>query len=740
MVAPSEQDVFGIGALVNNTYRIEKVLGRGGMGEVYLARHEVTEERFAIKVMRSEVTDNEMGVELMKREQAVRAVYHPAIIRYSELGRTERGDIYLVMDYVDGIPLDARFRETPLTPGETLALARRLAEGLAACHERGVIHRDLSPDNVLLRDGRLDEAVIIDFGIAKDTKKGDSTVIGGQFAGKYTYAPPEQFRGQVDARSDLYALGMTLLAAVRGRAPKFGQNDFEVFENKARPLDLSDLPEPLRQVIEEMTDPDPALRPASAGALIELIDALTGREVQHPRRREPEPEATVIAPATRPPSRPPAGGASRGPSAQPRTPADADRGGGGGTLAAVLVLLLAVVGAGIGAWRLGLLDEAIEDISGPPLVEPYRFAAGASPDGRIALSGFAPDAAEAGRIAAHLAETYGADPSALSLEPGAGAPVEDFAGAMLALMRALEPMEGWSLALEGRELAVSGTAPDAAAGEDIRAALAALARESGLALETDIADGPLRLDPDAVASAVAGRSGCGPLTLTPPEGGAYALGERVAVAGAVPDAARLEALRETLERRIGDRPLALRVDVLNEPVCLVRSLLPAQGRAELSIWLGQGEAGTERENPRGTYSVGENPLIDVRLPERASWGHLHVAAVDVTGTVFHMLPNTYVPGTRLADLGRVEDGVRRVRVAHSMAERAEDPSVIAFQVNENFGKTLIIAFHTEEPLFDELRPISESAEAFAEALEARIAARPLDGAEFATRLIDTRID
>ncbi len=792
MASPRPQDVFETGELVNNTYRIERVLGRGGMGEVYLASHDVTNEQFAIKVMRSELTDNELGVELMKREQAVRTVYHDAVIKYFELGRTANRDIYLVMDFVEGEPLDKLFKHKPMSVEEVLSMGRAVAAGLAACHEQNVIHRDLSPDNILLRGNRIDQPVIIDFGIAKSTAANAQTVIGDQFAGKYTYAPPEQFRGHVDERSDLYALGMTMLAAFRGRAPDFGSNDFQVFENKARPLDLSDVPEPLRSVLADLTDPDPNRRPVKADVLVERIDAVTAALVSDertmiapgavsdrtvvgsvapraravPRPAPPGPggeaplelsQATRIAPpiqTRRPepayedraeihPTRGPrggrndrAGGGGRddgGARSRRREREEEPRRRGGGMM--ILLLLLLLIGGGVGAWFSGL----IPGLGGPQVVDPYQFRASLSEDGRISVSGYVPDGEARSRIDAFFTSTYQAADVADALSLGAGAPTPDLASDVLRILGALEPLLDWTMTLEANRVRAEGLAPDTQTARAVEAALAALDGRGGLSLFADISAGPRILTDDALADVLA-RGGCGPLTLAPTPPGGVPLDGSVTINGSVANGAAGLELRERLQEAIGSRTLDLRIEVLNRPVCAVRQLLPPVAQSDLRIWFGFGGGGADRPNPSGAYAVGENPLIDIRLPLEASWGHLHVTAVDVTGAVFHLMPNTYRPTTLLEELGEVVGGERQVRVAHTVAARAADPTLPAFVIDETFGKTLVVAFHTREPLFDTLRPIAESSESFAAALEDRIARLPLTEAEIATRMIDTRID
>ena len=135
-----------------------------------------------------------------------------------------------------------------------------------------IVHRDLSPDNIILRDGDPSQAVIIDFGIAKDTNAGARTIVGNDFAGKYEYAAPEQLNGRAEARSDLYALGASLLATFRGQVPDVGGSPGEVVTRKQQPLDTTGVPEPLRGLIDDLTQPDPARRPPSAAAVVAEIE------------------------------------------------------------------------------------------------------------------------------------------------------------------------------------------------------------------------------------------------------------------------------------------------------------------------------------------------------------------------------------------------------------------------------------------------------------------------------------
>ena len=155
----------------------------------------------------------------------LRTIRHDAIVAYDGVFRDENGRLYLVMEFVDGPSLSKVIKQGALPPAQVRQLRDRLADGLAAAHEKGVIHRDLSPDNVILPGGDLTKAKIIDFGISKMADPEAKTIVGDDFAGKYSYVSPEQvglYGGKVDPRSDIYSLGLVLAAAAMRRAPRHG--------------------------------------------------------------------------------------------------------------------------------------------------------------------------------------------------------------------------------------------------------------------------------------------------------------------------------------------------------------------------------------------------------------------------------------------------------------------------------------------------------------------------------------
>lgn len=252
-----------------DNFTIEASIGRGGMSEVYRARNH-TGKAVALKILRPEVVDRTSLNLLLHQEAELRKVNHPAVVEYLICQQAEhrgRTFIFIVMDYVDGPTLKSLSQQIGPVPADALLkVARRIGQGLVAVHERRIFHRDISPDNIVLRNSDPSEAVLIDFGIALNEGAGGPSVIGDRFAGKQRYAAPEQFDGRVSGKSDLYSLGLTLLAAARGDPRAVDERDSE-----GRPI-TEGLEPRLAYVIERLTGPKPQDRLPSAYGLTHLFD------------------------------------------------------------------------------------------------------------------------------------------------------------------------------------------------------------------------------------------------------------------------------------------------------------------------------------------------------------------------------------------------------------------------------------------------------------------------------------
>ena len=255
------------GTTLFGAYEILDKLGAGGMGEVYRARHLSLGGLRAIKVMHPELAHRSDALARFHAEaRALLDVHHPAVVGCHDLLRDDAGRVYLVMEMVEGVSLLERIHEQPLTQEEIVKLGLRIAEGLDAAHACGVIHRDLSPDNILLPQGKVEQAKIIDFGIAKALAAGEETISEG-FKGKLAYASPEQlgfFGGHVDARSDLYSLGLVLCAAANGAPLAMGTNLKEAVDARQAFRGPPEIPPMLRREIAPLLALNPADRPASA--------------------------------------------------------------------------------------------------------------------------------------------------------------------------------------------------------------------------------------------------------------------------------------------------------------------------------------------------------------------------------------------------------------------------------------------------------------------------------------------
>ncbi len=253
------------GTILFGEYEIVSVLGVGGMGEVYRAHHRRLDEHRAIKVMHAELSKRKGASEFFYREaKALLAVRHPAVVHCHDLLSDDAGRVYLIMEMIEGIPLSRKLNSGPLSPDDVAVLGARVAHGLAAAHRKGVIHRDLSPDNIVLPNGRVLDAKIIDFGIAKLLEQGEGTIVDG-FKGKLSYASPEQlgfFGGKLDGRSDLYSLGLVLAAAALGRPMAMGTSVMEAVDARRSFRALPDaIPVGLRSAIQPLLALDPNDRP-----------------------------------------------------------------------------------------------------------------------------------------------------------------------------------------------------------------------------------------------------------------------------------------------------------------------------------------------------------------------------------------------------------------------------------------------------------------------------------------------
>jgi serine/threonine-protein kinase len=273
-------ELLALQAALAGRYSLERELGRGGMGIVFLARDVALERPVAIKLLPA-VLASEPGLRarfLLEARTAAR-LSHPHIVAIHAV--EEHGDLVcFMMSHVAGLTLAERVRaEGPLEAAEVARIVREIAWALAYAHQQGVVHRDVKPENILIERGS-GRAMITDFGIAQVASSGVQTPAGTP-RGTIRYMSPEQSEGKpVDGRSDLYSLGLTAWFALTGRVPFESEQPAALLLLKAAggatPLALvrSDVPHGLAAAIDRCLAPSPSGRFGSAEALAEALGEL----------------------------------------------------------------------------------------------------------------------------------------------------------------------------------------------------------------------------------------------------------------------------------------------------------------------------------------------------------------------------------------------------------------------------------------------------------------------------------
>lgn len=279
-LSDGDTDALRPGALLANRYEIRSVIGRGGMGVVYRAHDRELSEDVAIKTIRRDLlaTDPVLAEQLKSEIRLARRISHRHVVRTHDLGEAD-GISFVTMECVTGLTL-RELLETrgQLAAASTLAIARQFAEALAVAHQAGVIHRDVKPENALLdADGVLK---VMDFGIARIAAASTRTN-AGLIVGTPMYMAPEQLVEEaVDARADLYALGVVLYECLAGMPPFVGQNIAsliaKVLTTAPAPIaaQVPDVPPALAALVMRLLAKSPADRPSSAAELVELLSEL----------------------------------------------------------------------------------------------------------------------------------------------------------------------------------------------------------------------------------------------------------------------------------------------------------------------------------------------------------------------------------------------------------------------------------------------------------------------------------
>ena len=294
-----------VGTQLSGIYELDERIAFGGMGEVYRGHNIQTGDPVAIKIVLPELARDPTILSLFRKEASIlNHLAHDAIVRYhvftidAGIGRP-----YLAMEFVDGESLVDLMKRGPMSADQARKLCARLASGLAAAHEAGIVHRDLSPDNIILPGGRVERAKIIDFGIARSATVGGETLIGGKFAGKYNYVSPEQlglFGAEITEQSDISSLGLEIAATLLAEPIDMGGTQVEIVEKRRVVPDLSGIDESIRPILEAMLQPRPQDRPASMAAVAEMARGVDVTALPRTVPPAADPVAQVPPPAADP--------------------------------------------------------------------------------------------------------------------------------------------------------------------------------------------------------------------------------------------------------------------------------------------------------------------------------------------------------------------------------------------------------------------------------------------------------
>jgi serine/threonine-protein kinase len=286
------------------------------MGRVYLAHHtRLQRRRFALKVLIGDLASTlEMRMRFAHEAEAASRLDHPNVVPVVDFGKTEDGLMFLAMDFVDGVSLDKLIAtQAPIAPSRAIAIARQLGLGLEHAHERGLVHRDFKPENVIVvGNGSAEVPRILDFGlaIASDDEIAARLTTAGVTLGTPIYASPEQTHNEpIDHRADLFALGVTMYEMLAGAVP-FEGNALEIMHRNAteRPPPIATrsgvtVPASLERLVARLMARSPDDRFATARDVVDALDDVAAELADNAPTVIPDGEAATIAPTARPPGR-----------------------------------------------------------------------------------------------------------------------------------------------------------------------------------------------------------------------------------------------------------------------------------------------------------------------------------------------------------------------------------------------------------------------------------------------------
>src|SRR6188508_772612 len=303
-----------LGRVVAGRYRLEARAGEGGMGVVYRARHVLIDRVVALKLIRPDLRgETHLRAWMLREARAANRVDHAHIIDIHDIGETEEGELYLVMEYLVGTPLSAELARGPMPIARAVDILEQMCAALARAHDLGVVHRDLKSDNILLssRGGRKDFVKILDFGLAHLAMDPRLAPKGAVF-GTPEYMSPEQARGEeAGPQSDLYALGVLFFEMLTGQLP-FRAGDRETLLEMQRtapaprPTGVKKDCHPVAErIVLRLLEKDPRKRYRDGHHLLEELKALQRSLPSASWEKEGAGEAPPTAAPLPPPPRSP---------------------------------------------------------------------------------------------------------------------------------------------------------------------------------------------------------------------------------------------------------------------------------------------------------------------------------------------------------------------------------------------------------------------------------------------------
>jgi eukaryotic-like serine/threonine-protein kinase len=708
MVDQSDGQQLIPGRRLAGNYEILASIGEGGTGEVYRAASLAEPGlEVAIKTLNRLFSDDPQMLRVVQQEAGVlRQVRSDAVVRYHTMLKDEsdpRNVIhFLVMELVNGPSLSDYMGFHQLGMDEIWAIAGRVCDGLEEVHGLQVLHRDISPSNIILRDGAPERATLIDFGLARNYVLADHPDwLAG--SGTIQYSSPEQLQGQDLSRAaDFYSLGMTMLAVYNGQH----------IDTRNPPTNL--LPPEFRHVVEALTQERPEDRPQRVSDVRQLFDVAMGT-TRASAGADPYAGQAGVASMSGidnihkddEPNKMP----SRG---QNKLSGNGDTKSNGRFIAAAIAAAFFAVSVAV----LFLVPSVHNVVLGPSLqtVMPYVTTIEARSGGKsVTISGYVPSDDDGQKLFDAVRKELPGQNVGGNVEPALGAPNEAWVEVMPAVVGAAKSLSDWRVHLTDNTITLKGEAISKNQLDATRTEFAAVAGRYGYRAQFNIALAVKPLPQSALLASVADISSCGPLRFA----GADLLGpeDRILVRGMVPSSTVRQQIIRNLKRIANEREIAMQVQEVNPELCKGVQLLPPIAQkffvkervGPISLVLGfDGNTGKTSD---GVYYEGQVPVIHARIGSEFAKGYLYAFFVDEHDQLINFLPHTSRKNYALAGAGNVVGGLHDVQLTYEWLSNTN--STRAIKVGGPFGNAILVALATDRPIFSEIPIFGDNISQFA---------------------------